>query len=154
ENTVEPTPEQLQQIADFEQTERFFSADFLRQFALHGGAAPVLPDGITESEIRGKRFFDTQPKQMNPVTHLIKLDGFCAHCHSGPMLNEANGMNPNFPLGVRFSTARVSQFNVIQNPVYHWVFTNPDGPPTVAASPDPGCLLIPNTCQSQPVPLA
>ena len=154
QNTVEPTRKQLQRIADFQRTKQFFSADVLRQFALHGGPAPELPAGTTDSEIRGRRFFIDQPKQVNPETGLFKLDGFCAHCHSGPMLNVANGFNPNFPKDVRFSTARVSQFNVIGNPVYHWVFTNPDGTTTVAPSPDPGCLLIPNTCQSQPVPLA
>ena len=154
ENAVEPTPDQLQAIAAFQRTEQFFSADVLRQFALHGGPAPVLPAGITESEIRGRRFFVDQPRMINPANGLFKLDGFCAHCHSGSMLNAANGFNPNFPAGVRFSTARVSQFNVIGNPVYHWVFTNPDNTTTIAASPDPGCLLTPNTCQSQPVPLA
>jgi cytochrome c peroxidase len=152
--TVTPTSDQLSAIATFEHGAQFFSSGTLRDYGLHGGAAPALPPGTTDSEIRGRRFFVDQPKQIDPVTGLFKLDGFCAQCHSGPMLNTANGFNANFPKGSRFATARVSQFNVIGNPVYHWVVTNPDGTTTVAASPDPGCVLIPNTCQKQPVALA
>jgi hypothetical protein len=43
-------------IASFEQTAEFFSSRKLRRFA-RGGPAAELPDGRTESEIRGKRFF-------------------------------------------------------------------------------------------------
>jgi cytochrome c peroxidase len=61
------------------------------------------------------------------------------------MLNTGNGANPNIPSGARFSTARVSSFNVLGNPVYNFVFPNADGTTTTVATSDPGCILIPST---------
>jgi cytochrome c peroxidase len=73
ENTVEPTLEQLNKIAEFERIdERFFSSKALKRFA-EGGPAPQLPPGRTASEKRGRNF-------MNPNRQ-------CGVCHSGPMLD-------------------------------------------------------------------
>jgi hypothetical protein len=47
---------ELERIASFEHTAGFFSSRELRRFA-RGGPAPELPEGHTESEIRGRRFF-------------------------------------------------------------------------------------------------
>lgn len=67
---TEPTEDQLQKIADYERT--LFSSKALRRYAA-GGAPPVLPPGETESEQRGREFFEP--------------DGRCGKCHGGPMLN-------------------------------------------------------------------
>src|SRR5262249_28355042 len=56
QNTVEPTPGQLDEIAAFERTdERFFSSDVLERYA-NGGPPPKLPKGNTPSERRGQEF--------------------------------------------------------------------------------------------------
>src|SRR5262249_24094610 len=79
---------ELQRIADFERSSQFFSSPALRRFA-HGGPAPELPAGYTESEKRGRRFFiDTAPGGNDPKA------GICAICHSGAMLNVTNKFAP------------------------------------------------------------
>ena len=46
-----------QAIAAFQKTNGFFTSPELRRFALERGPAPTLPEGRTESEKRGRRFF-------------------------------------------------------------------------------------------------
>ena len=72
----------LLNIAQFELTEQFFSSDALQRFAA-GGRAPKLPAGRTDSEKRGRLFFED-----GPVTGPDFKKGACAICHSGPMLNQ------------------------------------------------------------------
>jgi cytochrome c peroxidase len=136
QSSKEPTVKELQRIAEFEQTEEFFSSKALRKFA-RTGRAPELPEGVTESEKRGRRFFEDVP--FDPVTRA----GSCAACHSGPMLNETNKFLPlPIPPGSRFQSVGVSEFNDAGNPVRQFIFKNPDGTTTNISSPDPGRALI------------
>ena len=100
-----------------------------------GGPTPLLPGGVTDSEIRGRTFFEDRFEAANP-----KL-GSCALCHSGPMLNRTNQFFIP-PAGARFQSVAVSEFNSAKNPVRTFVFRNPDGSETTIASPDPGRALI------------
>jgi cytochrome c peroxidase len=146
QNTVEPSPKDLRRLALFQLTDRFFSSPALQQFA-RGGPAPKLPRGSTESEQRGRRFFEDVPI---PADGSSKA-GLCATCHSGPMLNETNQFL-GLPVltGSRFQNVLVSEFNAAGNPVRDFIFTNPDGTTTVISSPDPGRALI--TGESQVFP--
>ncbi len=132
-----PTAAELELIADFQKTARFFSSSALRKFA-RTGEAPSLPDGRTASERRGRIFFEDRPfdGQAKP--------GMCAICHSGPMLNETNEfiLVPPFGRGGRFQTVLVSELNAAGNPVIDFVFRNADGTSTPVSSPDPGRALI------------
>ncbi|MEZ4297066.1 MAG: cytochrome c peroxidase [Polyangiaceae bacterium] len=92
QNTVEPTAEELADIADFQKTEHFFSSPALRHFA-EGGPAPELPQGHTASEKRGRLFFEDAPVP-TAINQDTPRKGLCAICHSGPMLNTSNGFNP------------------------------------------------------------
>lgn len=143
QNTEEPSERQLRLIAEFQQTARFFSSRELRRFA-RGGSAPELPEGYTESEKRGRLFFEDVP-----LTSPSQKAGSCAVCHSGPMLNQTNKFFP-FPLppGTRFQSILVSEFNAAKNPVREFIFTNPDGSETIVKSPDPGRALITGNAQS------
>jgi hypothetical protein len=142
QSTRKPSSRELRLIAQFEQSDDFFTSNELLQFAL-GGPAPGLPEGITESEKRGRLFFEDAP--FNGTSKL----GTCALCHGGPMLNEPNRFSP-IPAGTRFQTILVSEFNVAGNPVRDFIFTNPDGTETLVRSPDPGRALI----TGDPRPLA
>jgi cytochrome c peroxidase len=139
---VIPSPADLHAIADFQRTNAFFSSTALRQFA-RGGAAPALPPGETESERRGRRFFEDRPPD---PTDGFK-PGLCAHCHSGPLLNQTNQFAEAFiglpiPAGTRFSNVLVSEFNRANNPIREFIF-NPNTPDEVRVpSPDPGRALI------------
>ena len=132
-----PTALELQQIADFQQTRPFFSSNGVWQFAKHG-RPPMLPDGETDSERRGRRFFDDVPFTGD------SKPGICAICHSGPMLNETNEFIPvpPFDRGGRFQTVFVSELNAARNPVRTFLFRNPDGTVRRVRSPDPGRALI------------
>jgi len=133
-----PTGADLDRIAQFQVTDAFFSAPALRAFA-RGGAAPVLPEGTTASEKRGRRFFE------DVVDFVDAKHGLCAGCHAGPMLNQTNLFSQivfGIPLGTRFQTVGVAEFNKAQNPVRDFVFTNPDGTKTHLVTPDPGRALI------------
>ena len=131
-----PTEKDLRRIADFEQTDAFFSSKALRKFA-RTGRVPELPLGITESEQRGRRFFEDVP--FDPATKA----GSCAACHSGPMLNQTNQFLPlPLPPGSRFQNVLVSEFNAAGNPVREFIFKNPDGTTTKISSPDPGRALV------------
>ena len=60
-NTIEPTPDQLDAIAEFQQSDPlFFSSAELRRFAA-GGPPPELPSGITPAEKRGRTFLVDAP---------------------------------------------------------------------------------------------
>lgn len=134
--TREPTPAEIEAIAEFQQTRRFFSSKALERFA-RGGPAPGLPRGRTAAEKRGRRFFEDLPPGADGK------DGLCAACHSGPMLNETNEFLPlPLPPGSRFQTVLVSELNALGNPVHDFVFANPDGTTTTIRSPDPGRALI------------
>lgn len=134
----QPTDTQLSAIAAFQQTGLFFNMPALRRWA-RGGPEPTLPQGTTPDEIAGRRFFEDRPFAPDE-NGVLQLEGICAHCHSGPNLNTANE-HGLFPPGARFTTALVSELNLIGNPVYDFVFSTPDGDVTVT-SPDPGRALI------------
>ena len=121
-------------FAGFELGDQFFSSPAVRDFA-RGGPAPLLPEGITESEKRGRKFFEDtfDPKNLKA--------GACAACHSGPMLDRTNQFFP-VPAGSRFQSAGVSEFNEARDPVYTFVFRQPDGSEKTVVSPDPGRALI------------
>ena len=140
-----PSPEELSAIAAFEKTSDFFSTPALKRFALDRGPAPELPQGRTASETRGRRFFEDVPP--NPAQEL--KPGICAHCHSGPLMDQTNQFARAFipspapiPAGQRFMTVGVSEFNSANNPVREFIF-NPGTPQEKRIfSPDPGRALI------------
>ena len=142
-NTVEPTPQQLDAIAAFQQTDpHFFSSDELRTFAA-GGPPPVLPPGITPAEKRGRTFLVDAP--FNPPSKR----GICALCHSGPMLNSVNQAHSDFangspPPGVRFIDIGVTLVNQPNNPIRTWVINDGINPVVTVRSPDIGLLLNPH----------
>jgi cytochrome c peroxidase len=142
QNTVDPTYRDLRRIAEFQQTHSFFSSLELRKFAC-GGPAPELPHGYTESEKRGRLFFEDVP-----FASPFQKAGACAACHSGPMLNESSRLFPLLPPGTRFQNALVSEFNAAGNPARDFIFTNPDGSETIVRSPDPGRALITGNAES------
>lgn len=145
QNAVEPREEQLDKIANFEKSdERFFSSKVLQRFA-HGGPAPRLPEGNTDSEKRGRQFF-------NPNRQ-------CGICHSGPMLDTSSEFDVLIAPGSRFHAAgaglRLGHLNeafdadqnfILEptnpNPNRAFEFTAADGTTTVIVSPDPGRALI------------
>ena len=124
----------LEAIARFQVSDRFFSSPAVRDFA-RGGASLELPPGGNESEKRGRTFFEDR---LDPAN--LKV-GSCAQCHSGPMLDRSNQFFPLGP-GVRIISAAVSEFNQARNPVRPFVFRNADGSQTTIFSPDPGRALI------------
>ncbi len=133
----EPKLRDLELIAAYQHTPQFFSSLTTFKYA-YFGTAPKLPTARTASEVRGRRFFLDVPLEGDFKS------GLCANCHSGPMLNETNEFAPFPPFvrGGRFQTVGVSEMNVAGNPVYDFVFTNPDGTTTTVSSPDPGRALI------------
>jgi cytochrome c peroxidase len=136
QSNKQPTEKELKRIAAFEQNDSFFSSKALRKFAREG-RIPELPQGVTESEKRGRRFFEDVP--FDPATKA----GSCAACHSGPMLNQTNQFLPlPAPPGSRFQDVLVSEFNAAGNPVREFIFKNPDGTTTKVSSPDPGRALV------------
>ncbi len=141
-----PGRKELEKLVDFEHSRRFFSSRALRKFACTGHA-PSLPLGRTESEKRGRRFFEDVPLGTGD-----SKPGNCAVCHSGPMLNETNEFDP-FGRGERFRSILVSELNAAGNPVMDFVFRNPDGTTTVVSSPDPGRALITGDASDASVPI-
>jgi cytochrome c peroxidase len=134
-NGVEPSPLQLQLIAEFQQTApRFFSSLPLFLFA-HGGPPPRLPNGVTASEKRGRAMFDNVPVTPGSTR------GLCAMCHSGPMLDVSNEFNIFLPIpGLRFFGVDVSERNKLNLPTHEFII---DGTDTIV-TPDPGhCLTDP-----------
>jgi cytochrome c peroxidase len=131
-NGVEPSPLQLQLIAEFQQTApRFFSSLPLFRFA-HGGPPPRLPNGVTASEKRGRAMFDNVPIAPGSTR------GLCAMCHSGPMLDVSNEFNIFLPIpGLRFFGVSVSERNKLNLPTHEFII---DGTDTIV-TPDPGACL-------------
>jgi cytochrome c peroxidase len=139
---VRPSADDLHAIAEFEKTNEFYSSPEVRRFAL-GGPAPELPAGNTASEKRGRRFFEDVPP--NPAEEF--KPGLCAHCHSGPLLNQTNEFAKDFiqlpiPKGQRFISVNVSEFNDLGNPVQEFVFDKGTPFEFHVVSPDPGRSLI------------
>jgi cytochrome c peroxidase len=138
QNTIEPTLDQLTQIADFQRVEkRFFSSKLLEHFA-RGGPPPALPEGTTASQKRGREMFVDAAFQPGSTR------GICSLCHSGPMLNRANafalaavGVPPN----ARFADIGVSSRNLLNLPVYTFLIDNGLGDVRRVVSPDPGVVL-------------
>jgi len=137
-----PSIADLEAIAAFQKTNAFFSSPAVRRFALEKAAAPALPQGNTESEKRGRRFFEDVPPD---PTDGFK-PGLCAHCHSGPLLNQTNQFAKDFiglpiPAGQRFISVAVSEFNEANNPIRHFIFNK--GPNQLDLfTPDPGRALV------------
>jgi cytochrome c peroxidase len=130
-----PDSKDLQRIADFQVTDAFFSSRTVRDF-FRGGVYPQLPEGTTDSEKRGRVFFEEVP--FNPLNPKA---GSCAFCHSGPLLNEMSRFAPPPLQKERFQTVFVSELNIVGNPVHTYVFK--DGDTTIEfESPDPGRALI------------
>lgn len=142
QNTVEPTPLQLELIAEFQQSApQFFSNGKLRNFA-NSGTPPELPQGETASEKRGRLFFVDAP--FEPPSKV----GVCALCHSGPMLNEANEFSTAVfgnPPGARFFTIGVSEANFIGNPTFTFLVEDGLGEPVPVTTPDIGILMTDRT---------
>jgi cytochrome c peroxidase len=132
--TVEPDRKDLQRIAEYELTDKFFSSGVARDFA-GGGPAPVLPPGNTVEEIRGR-------------VHFLP-DGVCGTCHSGPMLNRTSKtslLGPN----QRFNVTRTGELvpNQKINPFLRWHVIQADGTHRVFQQfYDPGRMLI--TCKRE-----
>jgi cytochrome c peroxidase len=133
----EPKRRDLELIAAYQHSPQFFSSPTTFKYA-YFGIQPKLPAPRTASETRGRRFFLDVPLEGDFKS------GLCANCHSGPMLNETNEFAPFPPFvrGGRFQSVGVSEVNIAGNPVYDFVFTNPDGTTTTVSSPDPGRALI------------
>ena len=111
--------------------------------------APRLPHGRTPSERRGRRFFEDVP----PDPGAGFKPGLCAHCHSGPLLNQTNEFAPLFigppiPVGTRFQSVGVSEFNPGNNPVREFIFDKGTPKEAHLFSPDPGRALITGTLEN------
>ena len=140
---VVPPPSDLEAIAAFQKTNAFFSSPAIRRFALEKGQAPELPQGQTASEKRGRRFFEDVPP--DPTDGF--RPGLCAHCHSGPLLNQTNQFAQFFiglpiPAGQRFISVGVSEFNEGNNPIRHFIFNKGKSNQLDLFSPDPGRALV------------
>lgn len=138
-----PSVDALHAIAAFQKTNLFFSSPAVRRFALENGEAPGLPNGQTASEKRGRRFFEDVPP--DPTEGF--RPGLCAHCHSGPLLNQTNQFAQAFiglpiPAGQRFISVGVSEINEGLNPVRTFIFNKGTVDEFVLESPDPGRALI------------
>lgn len=131
----QPTERELDAVATHQQIRpSFYTNRRLWRWANGIGRAPELPPGRTESEQRGRLFFEPG------------VDGLCTHCHGGPGLNEVNEfIFVPVPAGARFLSVAVSEFNTIGNPTHRFAFADPDNPnadPVIIESPDPGRALI------------
>jgi hypothetical protein len=134
--TIEPTFDQLIAIARFQEHDpRFFSSAQLELFA-KGGSAPDLPAALTESQIRGRLFFEN----VQPVGKA----GACAVCHSGPGLNETNQFGPTvvgLARGAKFANVGVAERNATGNPVRTYSVDNGAGLIRTVTISDPGIML-------------
>ena len=136
------TPTQLNLIAKFQISNRFFSSAALEAFA-RGGPAPALPAGHTPSEQRGRRFFE----DVAPDPAAGFKPGLCSHCHSGPLLNQTNEFADDFillpiPAGQRFLSVGVSEFNAAGNPIREFIFDRGTAAEFHLFSTDPGRSLV------------
>jgi cytochrome c peroxidase len=136
-----PGLKDLELVRQFQMTDAFFSSPALRDFAV-GGPRPKLPRGNTDSERRGRRFFEDLPP--DPAAGF--KPGLCAHCHSGPLMNQTNEFAPLFigvpiPTGTRFIDVLVSFFNQANNPVQEFIFNPGAATEAHVFSADPGRAL-------------
>ena len=149
QNTIEPTAEQLDAIAEFQRNDaRFFSSHALSKFA-RTGSPPELPRGRTPAERRGREFLIDAP--FAPPSK----KGICALCHSGPMLNMVNQAHATFsggspPVGGRFINTGVTLVNEPNNPIRTWVVNDGINPVVTIHSPDVGLLLDPTPSTPPP----
>jgi hypothetical protein len=132
----------LSPVAEYQKTNAFYSSPEVRRFAL-GGPVPGLPAGNTASEKRGRIFFENVP----PDPSQGFRPGLCAHCHSGPLLNQTNEFAKDFiglpiPAGLRFVSINISEFNDLGNPTREFVFDQGTPFELHVVSPDPGRALI------------
>jgi len=135
QNTVEPSFEDLELIADFQRTDpKFFSSAALQNFA-NGGPPPELPEGKTASEKRGRLMF-VEAKFTPGSTR-----GICAQCHAGPMLNQTSPFNPGAPPGARIANIGVSERNLLNLPVYTFLIDDGFGDVQSVTTPDLGIPL-------------
>jgi cytochrome c peroxidase len=149
------TSRELDLLASFQRTPRFYSSLELLLFAFNARNPPGLPAGRTASEKRGRFFFEDLPPDFTVNPPNLK-PGACAACHSGPLLNQTNEhLLVPVPKGTRFQTVLVSEFNAAGNPVMDFIFrnqphdldpvTNRDGVADgiiEVSSPDPGRALV------------
>jgi cytochrome c peroxidase len=134
QNTKPLADSDLRLIADFQLTDDFFSSPALAKLA-PGTLEETLPQGSTDSEKRGRRFFVSSPIEGDGKK------GACAACHSGPMLNQTDKFLPvPVPPGTRFISV-MSEFNAARNPLRQFLFTI-DGSEIPVMSPDPGRALV------------
>jgi cytochrome c peroxidase len=149
QNAVEPTPEQLDAIAEFQRSApQFFSSAALKKFAATG-SPPELPRGITPAEQRGRTFLVDAP--FRPPSKA----GICALCHGGPMLNMVNQAHNTFsngtpPVGARFINTGVTIVNAPNNPIRSWVIDDGINPVVTLPSPDVGLLFDPTPATPPP----
>jgi cytochrome c peroxidase len=140
-----PANDDVDLIVEYEKSSAFFSSHATQAFA-QGGSAPALPQGHTAAQKRGRLWFE--PAAAGPtLTSNSPRKGLCAGCHSGPLLNEANGLVslPSLgliPQGSRFQSVRVAEFNAIGNQVFQFVFQDQNGAQVTVESPDPGRALV------------
>ena len=138
------TSSQLDAIAAF-QRELFNRINLFRFSKL--GTPLTMPQGVTDSQKRGRRWFIDDNKSAVGDVGESKFN-VCGFCHSGTMLNELSGFfvaniaPAPLPEGFRFFTVLVSEFNAMGNPTYDFDFTNPDDSHTIVNSPDPGISLV------------
>jgi cytochrome c peroxidase len=139
------TDRQLNSIARFqEQNRRFFSSTRLREFS-EGGPPPTLPPGATESERRGRTFFeDVTPSPGGK-------EGVCGMCHSGPLLNQVNAFGERetgVPAGAKIGNALVAETNALRNPTFTFLVDGPGSRRAVIIA-DPGIMLTPRSSSPQ-----
>ena len=147
--STDVTGAQLDALASFQQT--LFNRENIRAFA-EDGVPLVLPEGVTDSEKRGRRFFiadgQTSMDMIGEGPQQI-----CGWCHSGNNLDEMSAFAVTniapFPAaeGHRFTPILVAALNAIGRPRYNFEFTNPNGTVTTVNSPDPGLALITGVAQ-------
>lgn len=104
----QPTEGELEAMAAFQRT--LFSSGGVRRF-VHALDTLTLPPGNTDSEIRGREFFEP--------------DRQCGVCHSGPLLNRTSEFHPDGG-GRAFETAMVGQNPDNPNPKYNWCWVDPE----------------------------
>ena len=127
ENGREPTQQELDDIAAFEET--LFTSTMLADFAA-GGEEPELPRAVTKQEKRGLSLYKKH----------------CKSCHGGPMLNE-DEKEPLDSVFRHFQSVRVGMLDtsVQVNPLREWAVIDPETGEVLQVIPvpfpDPGLAL-------------
>jgi len=131
-----PMQDEADAMAAFQRT--LFTRPSLARYA-RGAPPPELPEGNTDAQRRGRRFFEQSKR------------GLCAMCHSGPLLDTTNAFNPIEAKDQRFATDLSSERNVNGYPVYTFHFAMPDGSVRTIKVSDPGRPIITgNPCGDDP----